>query len=258
MTNRYLEKIAVTKLVKEIANGGVTLTNSLKDVLVGKGVLRSGSRYLSGLSEGTEALSKKHGVPVTYINDFHEYTAHVKDHGGAAAVLHPDETGKSIPQIFIHEESLAHMSPFEKHVIVRHEINEARGAQKDLAKGRPLTQVRIQNDVEGNSGKSGVHNNLAILGRESTDVSNIPYMRLGNINSRDLLTHRTSSGETDTLKGITGKAYGTRYNGSDLAKLNASKGNLEKVDVDYLKGWVTPDKHAEVEKYLKDGIKGSI
>lgn len=241
--NKYLEKVAVTRLVKEIAKGSFNITKGKLDGLVSKGALRSENQYVKGMGQGTDLLSWKHGVRVKHIDDSHEYSEYVKSYGGAAAVMHE---GK--PTAFIHKDFLQG-SPLEKQIQHRHEIDEGRGALSDIRAGREFKQVIIQKNGGRDNTLSGAHNNLAILGRESTNISKVPHLHVGSDNNKFLRKFRDDSGEADTLKGITGKSYGSTYTSKDLTRLNIAKGNFTPEDLTALKGNY-PLHHDQVDQVI--------
>jgi hypothetical protein len=250
--NKYLEKIASTRLIREIGKGAVNLTKDLKNKLVRTGAMRSGATYIKGMDEGADLLAYKHGVPIRHIGDDHEYATVVSSMGGVATIMHHTADGVLKPHVFIHSPSMNKLSPFEQKILHRHEIDEARGATKDISQGKPLKQVLIQNDASKSSGKYGIHNNLGILGRESTNLSKTPHLHPNSGNNRFLRKHRSESGEADTLHGITGNSYGKSFNTKNINKLNSHKGNISKEDVDLIKSKYPKEHHAEIDAQISD------
>jgi hypothetical protein len=101
--NKYLEKIALTRLVKRIAT--VTVMEPLES-LVSKGVLRSESRYAEGLAKGNDLINKRTGSEIHRVHPdsfpgkatIHSggySTSATKD--GKIQIYHTKGTGTSLP-----------------------------------------------------------------------------------------------------------------------------------------------------------------
>jgi hypothetical protein len=248
--NKYLEKIASTRLIRELGKGIIPLTKDLKNSLVRSGAMRSGQTYIKGMDTGTENIAKKHGIPLHRIDDSHPMAGAVINMGGAATKA----VGGKHPTVFIHEKGLNKaFNPFEQKVIHRHELNEAIGMKHDLVRhGTAEKLVMVQPSLHNNGAPYGQHNNLGVLARESNDIRKLPHLHPLSNNNKLLRQVRKDSGEQDTLAGIVGKRYGEQgFTHKDIEKLNKSKGNLTTKDTDELKQSIPKEFHPSFEEGLK-------
>jgi hypothetical protein len=212
--NKYLEKIALTRLVKEIAKGGVT-----KDLseLASKGFIRPESKYLYGTNRGFLNRVLRKGILV-------------KDHPiqeGIATVISADNR----PVIVQNSKFLSNFHERDRQAFLLHELHEAEAILKDKAPSnivppfsfggvktnRSPTTILILNKGE----VTGKHKSLTVLGKESNDMATNPYLR--RLSKLNLI--RQDTGEKALVSAIVGKRYGSGVmKGKELAKLEKDPG----------------------------------
>lgn len=237
--NVYLEKIALRRIVSELAKG--TVSTPLK-TLADKGFVKPLSTYAKGMNEGNKAMAKKIGVSISKGSGRTESSAALG--GGFATVAYKDgrigvvHSGKKseIHKVLGTDSRLSVHNP----ALVRHEIFEAqdllrkrsaghlntpsqtdamkvfrgmidgphvskevqnaalRHAASHMRVAKPVTTSLFQNQAGATVGS---HMSPRVLTRESEMVRKNPYLdRLKSL--------RTVTGESDVIKGITGKRFG--------------------------------------------------
>lgn len=252
--NKFLEKIAVTRLVKEIALGNVkTRVSDLNRM----GFLRSPNQYAAGMRKGTSNLLRQsggvinQGVPGSLAGDLlHSsggYMTTVKKDGVpvisfdktiGSPLLNQKDFGSSDRRTF--SKNLMHQA------LLRHEAFEAQAVSKAIKNGKlvhsPEREMQINESITSNAKSQGApdssvrrylrgvsniispdspptphgHYQFSILGQESELVRKTPYLRNSPLHGM-----RAATGETTNVRRATGKSYGwDKLTGKDFAKMN--------------------------------------
>jgi hypothetical protein len=253
--NKYLEKIATTRLVKNLAKGLVT--TPVKDLVSG-GYIRSAARYAKGMRAGVKSLANEAGADITRITKVKSIQAEGVQ-SGSGYVTTPSRNGK----IHIYHDGgksaglPSSMNGPEKQVEhqagLMHEVFEAQSLRKDLSKGIPDTNLadvsvwktqrdmtrpgadlkilkdrlrfysqmaspRIRAVTVKNGMPTGYHQSLEVLGKESNMIRKNPHLHHGIH-----MSSRKTDGEADYLKKLTGKLYGVdKFTKKDLKKLDTA------------------------------------
>lgn len=223
--NKYLEKIAVTRIIKEFAKGNISAPVS---ELARKGFVRSESTYAQGMQDGTFQLAKKLGVNISQKSG--KDGIPLLRSGGAAAHLSPSGKGHiQYSDVMTHD-------PTKLSGILRHELEETRVMQKmhgdkEVApRSTVLRQAMSHLKEQGHSDKviqksrkayldgmkgrahvtpasfqglngSGSHASPEVLARESNFVRTNPYLS-------GVKADRDRTGESGLVERLTGKRYG--------------------------------------------------
>ena len=248
--NKYLEKIALNRTVKNLIEG--KLGEASKKLIFNSGVLRSERTYAKGIREGNRYLSKIHGVVHSAAGggfDKPHLTAVAALGGGASSI--PLKDGRVLST---HLKTIPHTTPSFKENLIRHEIHEGREVRKLKTLGRPeMSEKTVAGPIDAakeiayseesrkkldslkksigtmpkptlivgpDSGLRGSHASLAVLGRESNDLRVNPY-------SHQLKDIRQSTGEAGLISRITNKRFGVdRLSNKDLHKLRTAPTNF--------------------------------
>jgi hypothetical protein len=251
--NKYLEKIASTRLVRELVKGSVPMSvNSL----FRRGALRSPARYAKGMREGVGAIAKKVGADFTAVKRLDTvqgdgivrsggYTTvasrdggiHIYHDKGISSDIHIGES-KARKDI-AHQSGLMHES-FEAEQIRRDlsrgvidtgaaQLTLKKYKEYALRKGIPEKSLkdteRFLNQAASPASRAVLvkdgkevarHQSLVVLGKESNMIRTNPYLRVHGLSK-----NRMESGEANFISKITGKKYGVdRFTGKDLKKLD--------------------------------------
>ncbi len=251
MENKYLEKIALNRLTKEILKAPSKFNTG---ELVNKGVLRGEDRYYNAIGNSNKKyLDKLNQGPyktVVKIGDgmTPENAALAKTNGGA--YTHANYEGISIgvvpsPTRLDGYKSKMNSALLNKNqrkmvddLITRHELHEAKEVT-DIA-------PNVLNDdlnkighgfLDRKGDLKGFHFSPRVLGRESNDLTGfysgktldkIPLPGVSKTVEKSFgkaknqfLKFRSSTSEDEIIKKITGKTYGTdRFSKQDLTKLH--------------------------------------
>lgn len=204
--NKYLVKVALSRLVKEIANGNVK--RPLKE-LARKGFIRNQKVYASGMKTGNTRLAEKYNIKITAPrNEYHKFIMEEQKEAPYASMVNPDFSGiivhgkKSNPLVKndanSHHGSMRH--EIYEHMDVQHLSKDRANIRKDLFGNLLLPHV----DIIDNKAKMlvGDHHSPRVLTRESEMVRKNPYLRKTFINLRK------GSGEDELVHRLTGKIYG--------------------------------------------------
>lgn len=216
--NKYLEKIAVSRLVKEISLGKVT--KSLSD-LVSSGILRPEKTYVKGMKAGNKILADKINAKISKPRGLAAEA--LAKRGGGYTILPNNKTDSLIIQQFglpfLGRKSAIHQMG------IRHEIYEGRELRKrmgstdtynlrDLIKAHQAKTADVGNKYHASEilrgmpakdipklppGKTHLHDRVLLS--ESIDVSKNPYLGL-------LRKIREGNLDAKTVSDITGRPYG--------------------------------------------------
>jgi hypothetical protein len=251
--NRYLEKIALTRAVKEFAKGRITST---AEDLITKGVFRSDKTYAKGMQVGNEVLAKKLG-------------AHIQRARGDAQKAVTGQMGgygtmpSSKGDVIFHDKHVMGLENSNHQGMIRHELFESMEAKEKRKLGNQSLHInreeqkagitdgtrfldgtrdiktsnkliRLTGHMEGmkptvfqkDDNLVGMHFSPRVLTRESEMVRKNPH-------TQGLFKHIRGPGitsESTLIKRITGKSYGSdKMTGKDFHRANTA----------------TPDTHIE-------------
>ena len=245
MENKYLEKIALRRVISEIAKG---LSTPL-ETLVSKGFVKGESAYNKGMKLGNRNIAKKLGVTISKGNSKGENV--ISNSGGGYITMNRGGDTRIIANpkpLYLSRQSPVHQG------FVRHELFEAGVAKNpnsktlsgnrsilsnayshipeevknsigehEIAKEkyhvlRGMTDAPIHGDPVVIKNKAGgivgQHLSPQVLTQESEMVRKNPYL------SR-LKSMRSITGEDNLVQQATGKKYGVdKMTGKDHAKAN--------------------------------------
>jgi hypothetical protein len=236
--NKYLEKIALNRLVSELAKGNVSTG---VEKLVSKGFIRPAATYNKGMALGNKNIAKQIGMkvhtPRTALDRISSNAG-----GGYASVIRKNG-----------EVHALHVKPSQSmfgqdshHGLIRHELFEGHDIKRVLNNPKRVSEIKpehyaevkafmgddynhkhvtnrriIKPDVFTNNGQiTGMHVTPRVLTRESEMVRKNPH--LGEF--KDL---RNMTGEDRIVHKITGKRYGMdKMTTRDHAKAFASSNKV--------------------------------
>lgn len=260
MTNKYLEKIALTRLVKEIAKGAV---KAPVESLVQKGALRSMETYTSGINKGTEALAKRFNATIREPANGAEL-GQVIQFGNAATYAHPNgkiDIVHSKPNSFIRKfvspihsvKGGERINEFNHAIALRHEVYEAQAAREAQKAGEPLEVNRF---VDSSGVLRGAHLSPTVLAREGNLLRATPHAGAGKMKG-----NRVDSGEAAILNRITGKVSGRdKFMGKDMKKLRKASPDLKYIHGEAFSS-MDPEAAAKYNEnpaafHIRQGVKG--
>lgn len=231
-----MEKVALQRLVKELAKGTV---KTPLDTLVQKAGLRSANTYAAGMKKGNKYLQKLQGTPITVPKPGTFQQHLTEDAGGGLALPNPE---KNRIDVLLNRKISRLAGKNERELVARHELFEAGEVKKHMKTG-PIKAMRqpkvdrlpavltdkflsthdrfatkrsvVRPQVFRKDNEViGVHMNPSILTRESNVVRSNPYLH-----NSVLIKHRVSDGEGQLVQHITGKKYGVdKMTGKDHAR----------------------------------------
>jgi hypothetical protein len=232
--NKYLEKIASTRLIREIAKNPGKFNVSK---LTRQGYIRTPETYIQRIHEGTEAIASKHHATLHEPVNQEEFVRTLFAGGhrfDSVAHHHPTEVASITSKITHLEPNIVArlFSPLQRvfssknrsklvHAVGnRHEAHEVKEMSRQwldrvknsVQTGGPMPQN--MGNVSRKGRPTGEHANLSVLMRESNDIRKIPHQNLLS----SLHKARSKTGESELLKRITGKGYGEHFTPADIRK----------------------------------------
>lgn len=238
--NKYLEKIALRRIVSEIAKGNVT--RPLRQ-LVRDGFVKSEKAYAQGMARGNSNLAKETGAIVRKPKNTNERM--LSSVGGGYVTV----ADKKAPLV-IHNRKVANTDANHHEGFIRHELFEAKDVKDLPTRGvHKLSREEKQGLVSATSniigegpakrllrrtgyrrpdvfadishGVSGSHMSPRVLARESNMVRENPHLQ-------GMKDFRHVSGEAEYVTHVTGKRYGEqKMTGKDLEKAKNATGMTE-------------------------------
>ena len=232
--NKYLVKIASTRLLRELAKTPGKF--NVKD-LTRNGYIRSVDRYAEGIHKGNTLIAHKNNAVIEKVDPLDKETfSKTWDYGGHrfSSLLKRDAAGNISatskidhvkPSIFskmflpFHSIFSRKSTTNLRHAFGnRHEAHEIREVTKDWVPKSTLA-YNSGNAIPTFTGTTstkgvitGKHANLSVLMRESTDLNKIPHKDLLG----KMVKLRGKTGESAILERITGKPYGSVFNQRDI------------------------------------------
>lgn len=232
--NKYLEKIALNRLVSELAKGKVSTE---VHELVNKGFIRPAETYSKGMALGNKNIAKQIGMKVHTPRTALDKITAISGGGYATTV----RKNGSMHALHVKPEQ-SMFSRDNHHGMIRHELFEGHDVKRVINDAKRITSIKpehhaeikafmgddfnlkhinnrkiVKPDVFTNKGNIiGMHVTPRVLTRESEMVRKNPH--LGDF--KDL---RGMTGEDSLVHRITGKRYGMdKMTSKDHAKAFAS------------------------------------
>lgn len=218
--NIYLEKIALSRLVKEMAKGNIS--KPVSD-LAKSGFIRSSRTYEKGMIEGNKNLAEKHNVgfqktvPGT-VND------NIATKGGGYAMIPTPSVDKNIVLIgSLRDKSnkLINQGAIRHEIFEAREMNRLKGTSVPHVQAIPSLPKEVLEPALKNMNpgyreafmKRAPREDLPRTEAGTSHLSQRVLMSESNmVRANPYLNHisklRSLSGETDKLRNITGKEYG--------------------------------------------------
>ena len=245
--NKYLEKVASTRLIREIIKNPSMFTAKQIKKLTNLGSIRPVKAYYEGLAKGNLSIAKRHNTLIqeptdkesfakTLFSGGHRFDTTVfgKPNGdlyssGTITHLDPNPLTRILSplhKLFSSKDrsNLVHSfaNRHEAHEVSEMSTDFVNRVRHSVIKG---TSIPSLNGLISKNGKTvGEHANIAVLMRESNEFSKIPHKNL--LDKIEKMRH--STGESDLLKKLTNKPYGSRFNSRDL---KTARGTIPTIDV---------------------------
>jgi len=260
--NKYLEKIALRRIVKELVAGNLSQS---AHSLARQGWIKRPSVYAKGMERGNQELARKRNAIIRGpVGKLEILSA---QHGGAISRVDKSGRGHAIFDKNILNPGPRKMlgNPNRSQMTVRHELHEVPSIRKQIDKGNVVSQdymdkgraetvkmfgerrtsafldnyqmnkgvahgksERIQPSWDGTPSPEGKTRSFTQTGSHAS--STVLARESNDVRTNPFLGKfkdlRNYSGEAQYLKGVTGKTYGKdRFTNKDYKKLDARMDN---------------------------------